>query len=297
MTPIARIAATLVILLSTAACATLARQSVPALAGGWTREELRTRAFSSACEPDACNRTWRTQRGPLRLRTNARSYGLHEIPGWNTQSTAGRVAGGVFGAVLRRQGMATEYVEVGLGTRTVSDSGPTSWELRCSVYWIDDQEEEYNRRETDHVATSARRSEGAVCRAVDLADTSVVRWRFRAGIAPPRDSLATIYDSIRTRQPELVGPHPPMTLERIAPDGSVDAAYSVTTELVPLPFGVRLVAGRLSVSREPGAPPIAVIHVVPEPALDLAPDASPEEARMLRLLTALRAASFNGTSG
>ena len=294
MTSTARTLTAILLVPALTGCASLASQSIPVLAGGWTRESLRAGMFTSSCEPDDCNRTWRTSRGPLRLRTHAKTYGLHEIPGWNTQSTAGRVAGGVLGAVLRRQGMATEYVEVGLGTRTVSDSGPTPWELRCSVYWIDDQEEEYNKSETDHVATSVRRSEGAVCRAVDLADTSVVRWRFRAGIAPPRDSLATIYDSIRVTQPELVGPHPPMTLERIASDGSVDATYAVATELVPLPFGMGRVAGRLSVSRQQGAPPIAVIHAVPEPALDLAADATVEELRILRLLTALRAASFNG---
>jgi hypothetical protein len=294
MTSTARMLTAVVLVPVVTGCASIASQGIPVLAGGWTRESLRTGMFTSSCEPDDCNRTWRTSRGPLKLRTHAKTYGLHEIPGWNTQSTAGRVAGGVFGAVLRRQGMTTDYVEVGHGTRTVSDSGPTSWELRCSVYWIDDQEEEYNKSENDHVTTSARRSEGAVCRAVDLADTSVVRWRFRAGIAPPRDSLATIYDSIRIVQPELVGPHPPMTLERIAPDGTVAASYAVVTELVSLPLGMGRVAGRLNVSRAQGAPPIAVIHAIPEPALDLAADTTMEELRILRLLTALRAASFNG---
>ena len=85
-----------------------------------------------------------------------------------------------------------------------------------------------------------------------------------------------------------------MTLERIAPDGSVDATYVVTTELVSLPFGMGSVARRLNVSRQRDAPPIAVIHAFPEPALDLAADATMEELRILRLLTALRAASFNG---
>ncbi len=294
MTSSARTLTAALLVPTLAGCATLASPGIPVLAEGWTRESLRTGMFTSSCEPDDCNRTWRASRGPLRLRTQAETYGLHEIPGWNTQSTAGRVAGGVLGSVLRRQGMTTEYVEVGLGTRTVSDSGPTSWELRCSVYWIDDQEEEYNKSENDHVATSARRSEGAVCRAVDLADPAVVRWRFRAGIAPPRDSLATIYDSIRAVQPELVGPHPPMTLERVARDGTVDATYAVTTELVALPLGMGRVAGRLNVSRAQGAPSIAVIHAVPEPALDVSADATAEEVRILRLLTALRAASFTG---
>ena len=293
-----RILRTLPVLLSilSAGCATFAMTGVPALEGGWTREDLRTRAFSWACKPDDCNRTWRTSRGPLKLRTQAKTYRLHEIPGWNTQSTAGRVAEGMLGAALRRQGMTTEYVEVGLGTRTVSDSGPRPWELRCSVYWIDDKDEEYSRDEDDHVARARRRAEGAVCRAVDLADTSVERWRFRAGVAPPRDSLAAIHDSLRLANPEMVSANPPMTLQRIAPDGTVEATYAVAMDFAEAPGGVRILAGRMRVSRAVGAPPIAIIHVIPEPSLDVGPDVTPEEVRILRMLTALRAVSFSGGS-
>ena len=277
-----------------AACATYGRPVLPSLEPGWTREELRTRAFVWSCEPTSCNRTWRTPRGPLVARARGKTYDLHEIPGWNTESTAARVATGILGFVLRRNGWTTESVQIGIGTRTVTDSGPTSWELRCSAYWIDDQEEEYNKADEDHVARAIRRSEGAVCHAVDLADTSIVLWRFRAGIAPSRDSLAAVYDSVRATNSALVSASPPMSLERVAPDGDVAASYPVTMDLVQAETSIHLRIGTVRVSRERDSPPIGMIHRATDVSLDLAPNVTGEEMRILRLLSGLIAFSFKG---
>lgn len=279
-----------------ASCGPLSIPVVPSLNGGWTREELKTPTFSWSCEPANCKRSWRTPRGPLVARVSGKTYGLHDIPGWNTRSTAGRVATGIFEAVMRRNGWTTESVEIGLETRTVTDSGATTWELRCSAYWIEDREEEYNKNDDDHVARSTRRSEGAVCRAVDLGDTSIVLWRFRAGIAPSRDSLATIYDAVRDTNAALVSATPPMFLERLSPDGALAASYVVGTELGLHELGVRGFLRTVQVSRETGAPPIGVIHKLRGTTLDVAPHVTGDELRILRLLAGLVAVSF-GSGG
>ena len=276
-----------------AGCASLASPRVPVLESGWTREELRTKGFVWSCEPTDCNRTWRTPRGPIVLRTRTKRYGLHEIPGWNTESTSSRVIGGIVGGLLRRQGMTTGNIEIVLGTRTLTDSGAAPWELRCAVYWIDDQEEEYNKDEMDHVARSVRQSEGAVCRAVARSDTSAVLWRFRAGIAPPRDSLAQVHDSLETADPQQVSARPPMSLERVGPDGSIAGRYEIGRDVEQPPSRLGFIPRRMHVSRE-GGPLIAIIDNTDEATLDYSPDATAEEVRFLRLLSGFMAVSFKG---
>lgn len=285
---------TTLVVVAAQGCASFGPPGIPVVTSGWTREELRSPPFSWACQPADCNRKWRTSRGPIVLRTRAKNHGLHEIPGWNTQSTTGRVMGGLLMGVLRRQGLTTDRVQVGVGTRTISDSGDTAWELRCSVYWIDDQEEEYDKDKDDHVVSSVRRSEGAACRVVDLADTAQVRWRFTAGIAPPRDSLAARYDSIRAVNAVLVGAVPPMSLERVGPEGAIEQRYDVVPDTVRSYTTGSLVAHHFTVSRDSATPPIAGIHTEPTVGLDYASEATPEEVRALRLLTALLAVSFKG---
>ena len=270
-------------------CVSIGRANLPLLEPQWTREELR--ASGSACGSKDCRVTLKTPRGPVVVTVRTRTYGLHEIPGWNSGSTTGRVVSGILGGLLRRQGLTTDRVEIGLGTRTVADSGDSPWQLRCSVFWIDDQEEEYNKDDMDHITRSVRRAEGADCRVVEVADTAVVRWRFRAGIAPGRDSLAAIYDSLAFANPRMVSATPPLSLERVTPDGVVEARYGVSRDSL-LTFPQRISgAGRVTIRRESGDA-VAVIHTGFTAGLDLAPGATPGETRVVRLVAALLAVSF-----
>jgi hypothetical protein len=254
---------------------------------GWAREELRSRIWSG-CGSRECRNTLRAPSGPLRVTTRLHSYGRQDIKGWGSASTSGKIVSGIVQGLLRRQGLTTERQKIGLGTHIISDSGATVLQLRCSVYWIDDEDVEYNRKDSDHVTQSVRRSEGADCRLVDAADTGVVRWRLSAGIAPPRDSLAAIYDSIAAVNPSLVSANPPLSLVRLAPDGTVDTRYTVTRDsLLSLSEALTFVS-RLIVERENGAP-LAVIHTGLGTVIDLAPDATAEESRVLRLVAALMA--------
>ena len=281
-------------LITSSGCASFGTPRIPVIESGWTREELRTKWLQWDCQPTRCNRTWRTASGPIVLETRVKAHGLHEIPGWGIRSTAGRVVEGIFFGLLRRQGLTTERVVVGHGTRTITDSGATRWQLRCSVYWIDDEEQEYDKDESDHVVAIVRRSEGAVCRAVDLADTSVIRWRFSAGIAPPRDSLAVRYDSVRTVNPDLVSAVPPMRLERLDAAGAVEQGYALAPDIVHSPTEGETIAASVRISREPGAPPIAVVHSAVEKSVLVSSTATAEEIRIFRLLAALMAVSFQG---
>ena len=272
------------LLLAAAGCAAGGARYIAPLSNGWTREDLRSRSWTT-CGSGECRNTLRTPRGPLLVATRVRSYGLHEIPGWKG-STAGRVASGVLEGLLRRQGVATERVDVRLGTHTISDSAATPWTMRCSVYSIDDQTEEYSKAEDDHITETVRRSEGAHCLAFDAADSAVVLWRFRSGIGPSRDSLAAAYDSLAKTDPMLVSARPPMSLERFAPGGAVAARYEVSRE-DPATMMERFGAvQRVKVAREGGIP-VAIVHVSEGTTVDIAPEATPEEVRIVRLVAAL----------
>lgn len=261
--------------------------NLPTLAPQWSREEFRPKW--SLCGSRDCRVTLTAPRGPLVVAAQTKTYGLHEIPGWDTGSTTGRVVAGILRGVIRRQGFTTESVEIGLGTRTVTDSSG-GWELRCSVLWVDEQDEEYNRKDDDHVAKTTRVTEGADCRGVTITDTSVARWRFRAGIAPPRDSLAAIYDSLVTAKSPMVSAVPPMSLERVAPQGAVEARYEISRDA--LTFAERLTASvRTRIKRE-GGETVALLYTGFTTGLDLAADVTDEEARVLRLVAGIMTTSF-----
>lgn len=277
-----------VLLAATAGCATGGAMHIPAAQPAWTREDLTSRGWTK-CGLGECRNTLRTARGPITVATRVRSYGLHDIPGWNTGSTAGRVASGILGGLLRRQGMSTDRVEIRHGRHVLTDSGSTVWRLRCSVYSIDDQTEEYNREEDDHVTRSVRRSEGADCGAFDVADSTVVLWRFRSGVAPPRDSLAAVHDSLSRTEPAMVSATPPMSLTRLATDGSVAARYDVTRQ-TPATLTEQLAElHRVTIAREGGVP-VAIIYRASGTSVDLAPEATGDEIRIVRLVAGLIAA-------
>ena len=269
-------------------CLTGGAQHIELAPASWTREDLLTHSWTK-CGMGECRNTLRTSRGPISVATRVREYGLHDIPGWNGGSTVGRVAGGILGGIMRRQGMSTEHVTIRHGTQVLSDSGATPWRLRCSVYTIDDETEEYNKSENDHVTRRVRRASGADCRAYDMADTAAVLWHFQSGIAPSRDSLAVQYDSLARDNPPMVSATPPISLERLAADGAVAARYEVTRRAPGTLMEQLAELHQITIAREGGAP-IATIYQASGTTADFAPDATIEETRIVRLIAALLAA-------
>lgn len=282
---------TLLLAVVVAGCASMT-PAAPPLAPQWTRDALLAKSFR--CRPGKCRTNIQSKGGQLDVATDAREYAPHEIPGWDGGSRAGRVASSVLARIGRRNGLTTDQTRVGLGTRVVADAD--GWQLRCSVLWIDDQEVEYNRTDDDHVTRDVRRTEGADCRAFAPSDSNIVRWRFRAGIAPSRDSLATIYDSLEAAKSAAVTATPPMSLEHLTAAGAVDATYCLTRDVTAPSLMQRLSgATHVHVRRETGAL-IGTIQSGWKPMLDLSPDAGPDEARMLRLLAGFMAISIGGDS-
>src|SRR5688572_6163609 len=117
-----------------AACLSAAANLSPA-PSGWTREELRSTIWSG-CGSRECRNSLRSRSGPLRVTSRLHYYGRQDIPGWGTASMSGKIVSGIVAGLLRRQGLATERQEIGLGTHIISDSLATALQLRCSVYWI-----------------------------------------------------------------------------------------------------------------------------------------------------------------
>lgn len=269
---------------------------------GWTRESYTERR--GRCVGGACTTVVRTARGSVVVWTRAREYDRHQIPGWDTGSVAARRTAAVLQSIFRQFGGTTDRVRVGVGRRVVTDTAGGGWRLTCSAYWIDDLEIEKDE-DGEEVARRRRRTQGLDCRAVAQRDTSVVLWRLRLGVAPPLDSLASVYDSLAAARSPLVSANPPLSLERFATDGRAAAHYEVTPESPSalerptLAQRVGLIV-QLSVRRESGGPLIATLHQSLAPgygrgSLDLGPDVGEEEARMLRLLAVTLRLPFAAT--
>lgn len=269
-------------------CATMTGATPRPLAPEWTREALVARSFR--CRPGKCRTTLQSKGGQLDVATETRQYAPHDIPGWDGGSRAGRVASSIASTIARHNGFTTDRTDIGLGTRVVTDAD--GWQLRCSVLWIDDQEVEYNKTDDDHVTHEVRRTAGADCRALAPHDSGVIRWRFRTGIAPSRDSLAAIYDSLAAEKSPQVSAEPPMSLEHLTAAGIVDASYCLTRDATAPTLMERLsLTVRFHVRRDSGAA-VGVIQTGAKPMLDLAPGSSADEARMLRLVAGFMAISL-----
>ena len=267
------------------ACASMSMANQDPLPVNWTRQNLRPAL--STCSRSGCRTTFGNGLGAINVTTRTREYDRREIPGWDSGSTAGRVAGSIASGMIRRAGMTTESTKIGLGSRSVSDSGESAWTFRCSVFWIDVADVGYNRTDEDHVTAQTRTTEGMDCTGGESSDSAAGRWRFRAGIAPRRDSLAVVYDSLVALKAPAVSARPPMTLERSPSDTLPVRRYLVRRETKAPPLAEQLAGtvGRIYITRENGDA-IAVIHSGMQTRLDLAPGATSEEARVLRLVAA-----------
>ena len=273
------------VLCGAVACASMSRTNQDPIAVNWTRQNLRPAL--SKCSRSECRTTFGNGLGAITVTTRTREYDRREIPGWDSGSTAGRVAGSIASGMIRRAGMTTESTKIGLGSRIVSDSGDSAWTLRCSVFWIDVADVGYNRTDEDHVTAQTRTTEGIDCTSGETSDSAAARWRFRTGIAPRRDSLALVYDSLVALKSPAVSALPPMTLEHSLADTLAVRRYLVRRETKAPTLAEQLAGrvGRVYVTRETGDA-IAVIHTGMQTSLDLAPGATNEEARVLRLVAA-----------
>jgi hypothetical protein len=262
--------------------------SLPSAPPGWAREVYTERR--GRCAGGACTTVVQTTRGSVVVWARAREYAPHQIPGWDTESGAARRTTSALKWIFRQVGGTTDRVRVGVGQRVVSDTSGGGWRLSCSSFWIDDLEIEKGEDDQD-VERSRRRTQGLDCRAVAQQDTSAVIWRFRQGVAPPLDSLASVYDSLAVVKSPLVSANPPMSLERLATAGRSAARYYVGWESrteQTLAQRVGLVVP-LEVRRDSGGPAIATLHQSMAPGygrgtIDLGPDVTDDEARILRLL-------------
>jgi hypothetical protein len=268
----------LLLLIATAGCAGGVLQTAPP-AVGWSREAFRI--TSESCWADNCRSRMKAAQGNLEITTRARSYAPHQIAGWE-RPLAERLALSTAMLAVRWAGGTTEQTRIGLGTRVVSAGPAAEWQLRCSIFWMD-TEEKHSRRSGEETSYVQRQAQGARCGAVATADTSIVRWRFTGGIAPPRDSLAALVDSLMAAGSPLLNPFPPMSLERLTAAGEVAERYVIENEFATLAhFVVRV---RLHVARETGAA-LATFHGGDSALLDVAPEATAEEAAVLRLIAA-----------
>ena len=273
------------IVCGTTACASMSGAPRYPLAPRWIRESFG--ALRVNCSRSECRATAAAAHSPITVRTRTREYTPDELPGWDSGSPAGRVAGSIGSEIMRHAGLTTDRTQIGLGSRVASDSGDGVWQLRCSVFWIDADEVEYNRKEADHVTRHSRTTEGIDCGAGAMSDSGVARWRYRAGIAPRRDSVAIVYDSLVALKSAAVSASPPMSLERL-PAGLVPGAgYRLSRDARALTLAEPMVGGggRINITRENGDA-VAIIHTGLHVTLDVSPDATAEEVRVFRLIAA-----------
>jgi len=75
------------------ACASMSTANRYPLAAGWTRDNLRL--SMSRCSRSECRTRFGNGLGTISVITRTRVYDRREIPGWDSGSTAGRVAASI----------------------------------------------------------------------------------------------------------------------------------------------------------------------------------------------------------
>lgn len=244
---------------------------------GWTHVDFHVRR--SRCTTKQCRLTLKGSDADVQATQRLDSYRPHEIPGWHSP-LAGRVADAILQGAIRRAGGFSERTRIELGSYLVVDLGDTTSQMRCSTLAISDDQVE-RRNDADEVTTSRRRTTGWNCRIEGSSELQRTVWQFRAGIAPTRDSLAAIYDSLAAIESREIQASPPLHLEQSASDGGpvrFPAAWDPRMIVDPL-----WVASRLTITRD-GGRAVAVVDLGTRTRLHLAPDVSAEERRVLRLV-------------
>jgi hypothetical protein len=253
-------------------CATVPDLYMPPAAPGMVREAFQER--SMRCGRNNCRTRVATGAGELLVESRARTYERDEIPGWSRPRSS-RVAAEVVSWMFLGLGGSVTYTEIGLGTHSVVGKGAEDRRLACSTFWMAERQVSNSRRDgPDGMNRSSPLTAGLRCDVTAAPDIGRVLWRFEDGIAPSRDSLAMVFDSLTAAGSPVVGAVPPKWLERIGPDGEVQARFELL-EVWP----------RLAFADENGTR-VAVLHRGLRPAFDTAPELTAEERQVLRLVAA-----------
>ncbi len=239
---------------------------------GWIRDKLPYPTGSCFSE---CKYTIGRGDARIEARTRVQRYAPHQIPGWERGIPA-RLMSWLGQETISRLGGQSKRTTVSFGTSTISDRRPDSWRLECSLFGIMDTVIERQGGDDEPVGFR-RRTAGMQCTLVSALDSSVVRWRLRSGITPPRDSLAAVYDSLVAAGSPAVAPVPPMVIERLRPDGSVQDRFDVVVD------STQRFNALWRIKRADGTG-LATIHAAQRTTLDYAPDTTEEVRRLVRLL-------------
>lgn len=249
---------------SLVACSSLG--SLPPVQPGWTREELPLLGDVPGVE----------------IRTQVERLRPHDIPGWEV-GTVRRVLGWIVQEAYRGAGGISDQTLIGLGSRNVVESRPDGWRVRCSIFWIEDETVERVDGENE-VTGSTRRTEGMHCDAFEAGDTTRVRWRLRSGIAPARDRLAAMYDSLVAEKSDLISRNPPTVIEAVDSVGAVTALLQIMVDSRESRF-LGFQPRSRTITRSDGSP-LARLYEGMERVFDFAPGVTAEERQIVRLFGA-----------
>lgn len=258
------------------ACA-LMRPPLPELGPGVTREMPDVR--SESCRGSSCTTIVALGAARFRLASHADAMSPDEALGRPRGSLGARAVSALGESLVRRIGGTTTEHVVSLGTRAVSDS-TGELRLECETVWIDELSRE--RENGEDRTRTARIAEGIACQAVATVD-SAVRWRFRRGLAPARDSLAPLLESLtglgasRTRGGDAI------VLERVTAGGARRYVVDRGPDQASGPFV--LPQAHLVLRRDDGTL-VGALHegMGATTAVDVAPGADAEETMLLRML-------------
>jgi hypothetical protein len=265
-------------------CAGYAKPDVPDYAR-WTRASFHLRR--GRCAGGDCTLMMRGSGGAVDVERRERAFHPHEIPGWDSSSRAQRAVAGVTQQLILGAGGFTDRTRIALGTAAVRDRSDNASQMTCSSLSIYDQTIARNAEGAEETVRSRTRTHGVDCRITASDDTTRTLWQFRYGIAPARDSLAAIYDSLAAAKAPQVSATPPITLEAVAvPEAR---ALRVTRDPRAVPDLLR-VASRWYVDTEDGLR-IAVIDLGVQATVHLSPHVTAEERRALRLIGGFLATS------
>jgi hypothetical protein len=258
-------------------CASFFGARLPDPAPGVARINLQSRI--TTCSRGRCAINVSAGDRKLRVETDARLMSPDEALG-QPPGIAEKAAGAVVGALVRRAGLTTASTKVGMGTREVYDPEARQFRLSCRVVWID--EEAKGKDEGEDGVSYARYAEGMACDGSAGADSS---WRFRVGMSPERDSLASTLKEIGWKRPSPIEPPETAVLVRApAPPYSIafhslGAANSWTGPGQSFRWTVR----------RPDSTTVGAVYFrgpTAAVAVDVASTATADESIMLRMLGA-----------
>jgi hypothetical protein len=266
--------------LGLAACSFIRRtMELPSPDEGARREAVRLGVGS--CLLTRCRQEVKVGAERLQVETRVQALPLRDLPGADGGSVAGRAAVGAAKWTMRQFGVTTVEHLVHTGTLTVSGTANGGWRATCEIAWID----EWSRRRGEQSDSLLRVADGLDCRVA--ADTSLVRWRFRRGMAPTPDSIGAVLDTIAWTDGRRLRQAQQMALVRHgdAPRGAGD--YTIAEDTSAPDWMWRPALWRVA---RPDGVPIAALHwgmgaMLPH-ALDLTAAASGDEAAVLRLIAA-----------